>query len=77
LFPCSFFLDEKRTKKITAVFLPPKNGGRNKAGMGPDDPFLNIEKPNNHPFDWLRGVLQRIGQSPIRIEELLPNNWKT
>ena len=46
--------------------------------MGPDDPFLNVEKPNNHPFHGRRDVLQRIGQHPInKIEELLFHKWET
>jgi hypothetical protein len=61
-------------------FLPPSgrflNGGINKAGMGPDDPFLNVEKPNNPPFHGLRDVLQRTGQSPVsKVEERLRNEW--
>ncbi len=30
--------------------------------MAPGDPFLNVERPNNHPFHGFRNVLQRIGQ---------------
>ncbi len=44
--------------------------------MGPDDPLLNVEKPNNHPFHALRDVIQRTGESPVsKVEERLRNEW--
>ncbi len=45
--------------------------------MGPDDPFLNVEKPINHPSHGLRNVLQRTGQHPVsKVEERLRNEWE-
>ena len=40
--------------------------------------FASCKTNEINPFDWLRDVLQRIGQHPInKIEELLPHKWET